>query len=612
MIAELRPVPKFINILSKIGDLSMLKRSEYVVMSLSFVFMLAIFLVISMNYITDSAASNNEIVDKFDSSTHIADQEKLDKDYLIITGDDQTICENVKLALKYAKKGYKVSTSAYALNSNDFKDVKAIIVTTPDLDTLGDMIIVMNAVKQRGVNIFFATLPQEGSDNYDNYCSEAMGIVSRTGEASIAGFQTFKGLFAQKGDIVCNDYPLTVEDIRIDATCRKYIFEYSPDPSADQSNMVPLLWRTVYGEGQVFVLNADFMQSRYAMGLCIAVLGGMEPQYAYPIIDAKVNFIDSFPFISYENGDAMMRLYNRDSQAFIKDQVWPNLVTMMKDSDLKFTGLYYAYITDANRKTNNYDTSTLSYFKKQFSKYGCEFGYGGYHKDLHSGKELEQDAMEASYNQFKYNMGSYNLVTYKYSNDISQAVQTDMLHKLRKTSVYVSKLEVPEESTEYQADLGFAESNIVNLPIICEEVEPSYQDYWKACNMASGLGLSTHYFDMYDVITNTSNYSYEWMTYAQNLAKQFNLLNRGTSWLTERTSAQAGFRAKRYLCLMPEIKFSDSELTIKCQNFDDRAVFIVKTGKKLKPDDAKFIATQVSDDFYMVEILRPEVTIKLV
>ena len=589
----------------------MLKRSEYVVMSLSFVFMLAIFLVISINYITDSAASNNEIEDVFDSSTHVADVEKLDKDYLIITGNDDTICENVKLALNYAKKGYRVSYSAYELNANVFKNLKAIIVTTPDLNELGDMLIVMNAVKQRGVDIFFAALPQEGSDNYDAYC-EAMGIVSRTGEATIAGFQTFKGLFAQKGDIVCNDYPLTVEDIRIDATCRKYIFEYSPDPNADQSSMVPLLWRTVYGDGQIFILNADFMRSRYSMGLCIAVLGGMESEYAYPIIDAKVNYIDSFPFLSYENGDAMMRFYNRDSQAFIKDQVWPNLVTMMKDSDIRFTGLYYAYLTDVAAQSNNFNSETLSYFKKQFSKYGCEFGFGGYHKDIQSGKQLEQDAMDASYNQFKYNMGSYNLVTYKYSTDISQAVQSDMLRKLRKTSVYVSKLEVPEGSKDYQADLGFAESNIVNLPVICEEVEPSFQDYWKACNMASGLGLSTHYFDMYDVITNTNNYSYEWMTYAQNLAKEFNLLNRGTSWLTERTSAQAGYRAKRYLCLMPEITFSEKELTIKCQNFDDRATFIVKTGKKLKPDDAKFISTKVSDDFYMVEILKPEVTIKLV
>ena len=102
------------------------------------------------------------------------------------------------------------------------------------------------------------------------------------------------------------------------------------------------------------------------------------------------------------------------------------------------------------------------------------------------------------------------------------------------------------------------------------------------------------------------------MTYAQNLAKQFNLLNRGTSWLTERTSAQAGYRAKRYLCLMPEITFSENELTIKCDNFDDSAAFIVKTTKKIKPDDAKLTATKVSDDFYMVEILKPEVTIQLV
>ena len=588
----------------------MLKRSEYFVMSMSFVFMLGIFLVISMNYITDSAASNNEIVDKFDSSTHIADVEKLDKDYLIITGNDTVICENVKMALNYAKKGYKVSSTAFSLNANDFRDVKAIIVTTPDLESIGDMILTMNAVNH-GINIFFAALPQEGSDNYDNYC-EAMGIVSRTGESSIAGFQAFEGLLAQKGDIVCNDYPMTVEDIRIDATCRKYIFEYSPDPNADQSTMVPLMWRTVYGEGQIFVLNADFMEHKYGMGLCIAVLAAMESEYAYPIVNAKVNYIDSFPFISYENGDAMMRFYNRDSQAFIKDQVWPNLVTMMKDSDIKFTGLYYAFITDANRESNNFNLDTLSYFKKQFSKYGCEFGFGGYHKDLLNDKELEKEAMDASYSQFKHNMGNYNLLTYKYSNSISQAVQADMLRKLRKISVYVSKLDTEEDSNEYQAPLGFAQSNVINMPVICEEVEPSYQDFWKACNMASGMGLFTHYFDMYDVITNTSNYSLEWMTYSQNLAKEFNLLNRGTSWLTERTSAQAGYRAKRYLCLMPEITFSENELTIKCDNFDDSAAFIVKTTKKIKPDDAKFTATKVSDDFYMVEILKPEVTIQLV
>ena len=471
------------------------------------------------------------------------------------------------------------------------------------------MILMMNAVKH-GTNIFFASLPQEGSENYDLYC-EALGIVSRTGQASIAGFQAFEGLFVQKGDIVCNDYPLEVEDIRVDATCRKYMFEYSPDPKRDQSNMVPILWRTVYGDGQIFVLNADFLEHSYGSGLCTAVLCSMEPEYAYPIVNAKVNYIDSFPFISYENGDAMMRFYNRDSQAFIKDQVWPNLVTMMKDSDIRFTGLYYAYLTDAASESTNFNVGTLSYFKKQFSKYGCEFGFGGYHEDVHVSKERAEKALDTSYNQFRYNMGSYNLVTYKYSENISQSVQKDTLTKLRRVSVYVSKLDVPEGSTEYQAPLGFAKSNVVNIPIICEEVAPSYQDYWKACNMASGLGLSTHYFDMYDVITNTNNYNLEWMTYSQNLAKQFNLLNRGTSWLTERTSAQAGYRAKRFLCVVPDITFSDSELHIKCDNFDDSATFIIKTSKKLKPDEAKYLATKLSDGFYMVEVYKPDVTIKL-
>ncbi|MBQ1555065.1 MAG: DUF2194 domain-containing protein [Clostridia bacterium] len=585
----------------------MLKRSEYMVMSMSFLFMLAIFLVISINYITDSSASNNDFTDKFDATAHVADMTKLETEYIVITGDDQTIYPNVVNALNYAKKGNQVFYNVEEVPTTLLKEAKAAIVTTSNLSSISDMDSLMRYVN-RGLNVFFAALPQEGSVQYDTY-REALGIVSRTGDAQLEGFQAFEGMYAQ-GKVVCNDYPLEVENIRVDATCRKYIFQYSSDPGADQAEMVPLLWRTVYGDGQIYILNADFMEQAYSTGLCIGVLSCMESEYAYPIVDAKVNYIDSFPFLSYENGDSMMKFYSRDSQSFIRDQVWPSLVTMMKDTDIKFTGLYYAYITDAARKAQ-YSTDTLSYFKKQFSKYECEFGFGGYHPDVLSGKEFEEDAMNESYDQFKWNMANYNLVTYKYSNQITQSVQADMLQKLRNIRVYVCKLQ-SEDKDEYQAPLGFAEGSIVNMPIICEEITPSYPDYWKACNMASGMGLSTHSFDLYDVITNNANVNYEWMTYSQELSKQLNLLNRGTSWLTERTSAQAGYHAKRYLCLMPEITFTSNSLTIRCENFDDTASFIVKTERRLKPDDANYTAEEISDNFYLVKILKPEVTIDLI
>lgn len=586
----------------------MLKRSEYFVMSLSFVFMLAIFLVISINYLTDSAASNNDYTDNFDSSTHVADMSRYDTDYIILYGnEDGTVKENVVNALNYAKKGNAAYSQVGDVPASVLKNAKAVIVTTSNLVSLGDFDTLMAQVNN-GTNIFFAVLPKEGSTPYDNYC-DTLGIVSRKGKANIEGFQAFEGLYAQ-GEILCADYPLEVEDIRVDATCRKYIFEYSSDPNADQSEMVPLMWRTVYGEGQIYVLNADFMEEKYSVGLCIAVMTAMETDYAYPIVNAKVNYIDSFPFLSYENGDSMMKFYNRDSQSFIRDQVWPTLVTMMKDSHIKFTGLYYAYITDLGRNSE-LNTETLTYFKKQFSKYDCEFGFGGYHKDMLEGREFEEKAMDTSYDLFKWNMSNYNLVTYKYSEEISQALQTELLQKMDKVRVYVSKLDADNQD-DYEAPLSFAESNVVNMPIICEEIKTSYEDYWKACNMSSGIGLSTHYFDLYDVITNNSNYDYEWMIYSQELAKQFNLLNRGTSWLSEKTSTQAAYSAKRYLCLMPDIEFTDTELRIKCDNFDDKATFIVKTDKRLKQDEASYTSTDLSDGFYLIEVLKSDVTIKLV
>lgn len=578
-------------------------------MSFSFVFMLAIFLVISINYLTDSAASNNEYTDNFNASAHTVDMSKYPTDYVILSGDDKVIKENVISALNYAKKGNAAYVQANDVPADVLEGAKAIIVTTDSLTSLGDFDAIMSKVKN-GTNIFFAALPQEGSTLYDRYCS-AIGIVSRRGYAEIEGFQAFEGLYAQ-GKIICYDYPLEVEDIRVDATCRKYIFEYSADPNAAQDEMVPLLWRTVYGNGQICVLNADFMEHAYSVGLCIAVLCSMETDYAYPIVNAKVNYIDSFPFLSYENGDNMLRFYNRDSQSFIRDQAWPSLVTMMNDTDIKFTGLYYAYITDEG-SNSNLNSETLSYFKKQFSKYGCEFGFGGYHRDRASDQKYEKAAMKASYDNFRWNMASYNLVTYKYSKTMTQAVQNDVLSKLKDIGVYVSKLE-SDGTSAYVAPLSLFEdnNNIVNMPVICEETTVSYEDFWKACNMASGIGLSTHYFDMYDVITNKSDYDYEWMIYSQELAKQFNLLSRGTSWLEAKTSTQAGYSAKRYLCLMPEIEFTDTELNIKCENFDDKATFVVKTSKKLKPDEANYLATEISDGFYMVEVYKDEVTIQLI
>ena len=587
----------------------MLKRSEYLVMSFSFVFMLAIFLVISINYITDSAASNNEYTDNFVASAHTVDMSKYHTDYIVLSGDDEVVKENVVSALNYAKKGNAAYSQAKDIPADVLEGAKAIIVTTAELTSLGDFDAIMSKVKS-GTNIFFAVLPKEGSSLYDRYCS-AFGIVSRRGYAKIDGFQAFEGLYAQ-GKIICYDYPLETEDIRVDATCRKYIFEYSSDPNAAQDEMVPLLWRTVYGNGQVCVLNADFMEHPYSVGLCIAVLCSMESDYAYPVVNAKVNYIDSFPFLSYENGDNMLRFYNRDSQSFIRDQVWSSLVTMMKDSDIRFTGLYYAYITD-DGANSELKSDTLSYFKKQFSKYECEFGFGGYHPDRARDPEYQEYAMETSYNNFKWNMSNYNMVTYKYSKSMEQSVQNFILSKFGNIGVYVSKLE-DKSTSSYVAPLSLAEDNndIVNMPIICDEVTISYEDFWKACNMASGIGLSTHYFDMYDVITNESDYNYEWMIYSQELAKQFNLLNRGTSWLQEKTSTQAGYSAKRYLCLMPKIEFTDTELKIKCENFDDKATFVVKTSKKLKPDEAKYKATKLSDGFYMVEVYKDDVTIRLI
>lgn len=587
----------------------MLKRSEYLVMSFSFVFMLAIFLIISINYITDSAASNNEYTDNFIASAHTVDMSKYPTDYVVLSGGDQVVKENVVRALNYAKKGNAAYSQVQDIPADILEGAKSIIVTTGDLTSLGDFDAIMSKVKN-GTNIFFAVLPKEGSSLYDRYCSD-LGIVSRRGHARIEGFQAFEGLYAQ-GKIICYDYPLEVEDIRVDATCRKYIFEYSADPDAAQDEMVPLLWRTVYGNGQICILNADFMLRPYSVGLCIAVLCSMETDYAYPIVNAKVNYIDSFPFLSYENGDNMLRFYNRDSQSFIRDQAWPSLVTMMKDSDIKFTGLYYAYITD-DGSSSELKSETLSYFKKQFSKYECEFGFGGYHPGIKNDPKEQEHAMETSYNNFKWNMSSYNLVTYKYSKSMEQSTQNKTLDKLDDVGVYVSKLESNRKS-DYVAPLSLAENdnNIVNMPIICEEVTVSYEDFWKACNVASGLGLSTHYFDMYDVITNEDDYDYEWMIYSQELAKQFNLLNRGTSWLQQKTSTQAGYSAKRYLCLMPEIEFTDTELKIKCENFDDKATFVVKTSKKFKPDEASYTATKLSDGFYMIEVYKDDVTIGLI
>ena len=133
-----------------------------------------------------------------------------------------------------------------------------------------------------------------------------------------------------------------------------------------------VIWRYLYKDSCVFVVNGDYMASMMGIGILDAMIYEANSYAIYPVVNAQNITVANFPGFAGENDEKMQELYSRDTKGVMQDVFWPALAGMATRSQYRMTGLMvpqYDYMDNAEPAAD-----TLPFYLQQFRETNTEAG----------------------------------------------------------------------------------------------------------------------------------------------------------------------------------------------------------------------------------------------
>lgn len=300
----------------------MLKLSDYAAVLLSFLAMLALYLLLagglSINLGVYDRLTPLSVPEGYDPA-EARESETPEAAVLCGAQADSGRTRDAAELLANLKMPYKLFSSAEEISG---AAVDTVIITAERWDEIGDADALMELAGQGKKLIFSHLMTGPGSQERNR----AIGVLHDRGPVEIGGVLLSEKLLIQ-GMVYHDSLSCSVSDVVVDGGCGKLMVEWTKEerPARD---LIPLIWEKRYGEGWLYVINGGFLTGDYGMGILTGLLARTEEVFVYPVVNAKVNLLDSFPELNNPNEARIRELYSRDSNMFLRDIVWPTMVKL--------------------------------------------------------------------------------------------------------------------------------------------------------------------------------------------------------------------------------------------------------------------------------------------
>ncbi|MBD5464964.1 MAG: DUF2194 domain-containing protein [Lachnospiraceae bacterium] len=342
----------------------MLKISDYVAMMLSFIAMLIFYLIFSGSLSVNLGISTPlEPVELPEDFSVIRESNMEAPVYAVLCGSqgESERTKSIIRMLSDLKKEYAVFSTVDEINSSQAESLETIVITADRWDEMGNPERLFQYAHEAGKNLIFTRMPKgEANEEYD----KTIGILKKKGTVQIEGVMLFEGMFVQKDMVYFDELEMSVEDIAVDARCKKLMVEKSEEP-VEQKELIPLIWKKRYGEGCFYVVNGDFFGVEEGMGIFTGMLCQIEEDFVYPVVNAKAILLDSFLDLDNPYENQMQGMYNRDTYMFLRDIVWPAIVKLGESNTLIFSARL-------NKPVKKEDEKNYNYLADLFEKRGYE------------------------------------------------------------------------------------------------------------------------------------------------------------------------------------------------------------------------------------------------
>ncbi len=529
--------------------------------------------------------------------------------------------ENVKKVLD----SMRVTYDDFDINSGasiDLTRYDAVIISLIEINKMEALLIELVDWVESGGRLLFSIRPDPSLTFTAIY--RKLGILSLGDDLVEARGVKFtsdllpgvSGLSFGEDFIVHSSFPVSLEE-----GCRSHA------ESADTFG-TPIIWECEHGSGRFVVINSDQFTTKGSRGVIGAAYSLLFDQFAYPVINASMFYIDDFPSpIPEVENKVITEQYGRDLQNFFVNIWWPDIKELSDKYNLLFTGVmietYNDHVTPPFEKQSEIERH--QYFGGLVLDNGGELGFHGYnHVPLCQNKEnINQvlaypswpstEAMElAIFELFSFAKSlfpDYEFVTYvPPSNILCPHTRQWLPQVLPDLKVIASVYLEEEEGLAYEQEFIEATDGIVELPRIIAGYEISSYMLWAAINELGLHYVNSHFVHPYDVLYDNAAAQKGWGFLRSKLEEYIQWLNGAAPGLRNMTSQEGAMAVQRFDRLTLNSQIKAQSYVIKLDNFYDEAWLMLHAKSKPLYVEGGSIS-QVSSDFYLIKALKPEVII---
>ena len=499
--------------------------------------------------------------------------------------DSTELADNLAQTLTYMKKDWEVVS--FTNTPQELKGYETIVIAFPMIDQMDRFNELMDYAA-RGGSVFFAIRPEIGNQLYQIYRKlgiNELGEYELTEGVKVNSSVLFgaKGMEFQGGFFTNSSLSLSL---------RKNL-----DVLLETGDGIPLLWEQDFQKGRFIFFNGSALGSKDNRGIIAAAMSLTKENYAYPILNAKVAFIDDFPAPFPEGNHPLIHNeFQMKTKDFYQRVWWPDIQKGAAKYDVVYSSAMiqtYENNVEPPFSSELYNTKNLlTRYGRDLLKMDGEIGFHGYNhqsltlnendvKDLGYKVWKSQSAMEESlktldsYSEELYPGYEQNLYVPP-SNIISKEGLGAIKKALPNVGIIASLYLPSEENNSFTQEFTVDE-DFIHLPRITSGYVIQDNQYWSLINSLNSVGVFSHFIHPDDVLDPDRRFDRTYEKMNEDYQDLLNYIYKKHAWLRPMIASQAGQEINEYWKTQSYIVDTENGMTIYNDFVTGDLTFIVRS-----------------------------------
>ena len=392
----------------------------------------------------------------------------------------------------------------------------------------------------------------------------------------------------------------------------------------------PLLWERQAGAGRYIVYNGDVRDDKTNVGVLAAILSHCGTETVYPVLDAKLFFIDDFPSPSPKGvQEKIGREFGMATADFYRQIWWPYMLDLAKQYDLRYTGLiiesYDNQIKPPFTAPNDRQgRDNLIVYGRELLRAGGELGIHGYnHQSLApdgygQGRldyipwESQADMIASLQELRRYVYECYPDYTFRVyvppSNILSPEGKAAVKQVFPELTVYASLFDGPYAARCYYQDFTRNADGTYELPRLSSGYSPKKLEMWQDISGMNYLGVFSHFVHPDEIFFKETG-DKGWGELSAGFSQYMAELRARYGWLRALTASEGAAALGDLLDMDYRVERRADGLRIASWGWQQPLHFVLRTPQT--PGETTGCTVQSLDgDAYLVEVTAGEAFIK--